>query len=152
MTEDTRKVIRHSLTQLLSRREHGYHELIQKLGQKGFESSEIISVLDKFREANIQSDVRFVEMHVRNSVSKGQGLQRAKDTLRQLRVSDDDFQSAMLDIEVDWFDLALKAKRKRFGTERPKDRKEKAKQQRFLQYRGFSFEQIEHALTSTDDP
>lgn len=152
MTEDIRKVIRHTLTQLLSRREHGYDELIQKLKQKGFVEDQFIDVLDKFRDADIQSDERFAEMHVRNGIAKGQGLQRIKETLRQLRVTDVNYQAICHELDIDWFALAVKVRIKRFGTETPADSKDKAKQQRFLQYRGFSFEQIEHALTSTDDP
>ena len=44
--------------------------------------------------------------------------------------------------EIDWFALAVTVRCKRFGEAVPADFKERAKQQRFLQYRGFSHEQI----------
>lgn len=148
MTEDNHKVIRHTLTQLLSRREHGFNELLFKLQQKGFEVGEVLPVLQQFKEANIQSDSRFAEMHYRAGINKGQGQTRIKEVLKQHKIDDCDALAGFSEIEVDWFELAWVVKCKKFGELPPKDTKEKAKQQRFLLYRGFSYEQIEHALTN----
>ena len=150
--EDAEKDIRHAITHYLSRREHGYHELIQKLSQKGFTSNDIVPILDKFKDADIQSDVRFADMHIRNGANKGQGMTRIKETLRQLRVDDASLNLALQDVDIDWFSLAQRARLKRFGELLPSDTRQKSKQQRFLLYRGFSFEQIDHALTNTVDP
>lgn len=148
MTEDNHKVIRHTLTQLLSRREHGFNELIFKLEKKGFNQDDFLPVLHQFKQANIQSDSRFVEMHYRAGISKGQGPTRIKEVLKQHKIEDSDLFAGFSDIDVDWFDLAWVVKCKKFGELPPKDTKEKAKQQRFLLYRGFSYEHIEHALTN----
>ena len=48
--------------------------------------------------------------------------------------------------EVDWFELAKTTAQQKFGDNYPVDVKEKAKRIRFLQYRGFSFDQINYAI------
>jgi regulatory protein len=55
--------------------------------------------------------------------------------------------------EVDWVQTAREARRRKFGVSLPGDYHERAKQARFLQYRGFSSEQIRAALgPGEDDP
>ncbi len=51
--------------------------------------------------------------------------------------------------EVDWNALAAAARRKRFGAP-PADATERARQWRFLHYRGFTSEQIRSALGEED--
>lgn len=46
----------------------------------------------------------------------------------------------------DWFAQAGRVRQRRFGARPPRDYAERAKQARFLQYRGFTFEQIQRAL------
>jgi regulatory protein len=50
--------------------------------------------------------------------------------------------------EVDWFELAKNTAQLKFGSDHQVDAKEKAKRMRFLQYRGFSFDQINYALNN----
>jgi len=47
--------------------------------------------------------------------------------------------------------LATEVRLKKFGTAEPRDFKEKARQMRFLQYRGFEQEHIQAALTAHGD-
>ena len=148
MTEDKHKVIRHAITQLLSRREHGFYELLQKLAIKGFTQEDVFPVLSQFQQADIQSDARFADMQVRNGISKGHGVSRIREVLKQHRVTSDDITNAFSENSIDWFELALQVKQKKFGEAVATESKQIAKQQRFLQYRGFSFEQINHALTT----
>ena len=51
----------------------------------------------------------------------------------------------------DWAAIAREVRRKRFGVSPPGDYRERARQARFLQYRGFSAEQIRAALGPGDD-
>jgi regulatory protein len=48
--------------------------------------------------------------------------------------------------DVDWLATARAVRRKRFGAEPPRDFRERAKQARFLQYRGFTADQVRAAL------
>nr|WP_305845495.1 regulatory protein RecX [Photobacterium leiognathi] len=49
---------------------------------------------------------------------------------------------ALEDTDVDWFELCLKAKEKKFGDSLAADHPEKAKMVRYLQYRGHSMSAI----------
>ena len=55
------------------------------------------------------------------------------------------------DARFDWDALARETRVKRFGRSLPDDFKEKARQMRFLEYRGFGHDQIRRALESDDD-
>ena len=48
--------------------------------------------------------------------------------------------------DIDWYALARDVAKRKFGSQQPLDQKAKAKQIRFLQYRGFNFDQIKCAL------
>ena len=50
-------------------------------------------------------------------------------------------------IEIDWYLQAELAYNKRFGTRYIKDQKDKAKRMRFLQYRGFTMDEINEVVS-----
>ena len=52
---------------------------------------------------------------------------------------------------VEWTAAARASRIRKFGPEVPVDRRERAKQARFLQYRGFSSDQIRAALGPGED-
>jgi regulatory protein len=53
--------------------------------------------------------------------------------------------------EVDWLETIRAVRRKRFGPDLPREYAERARQARFLQYRGFDSEQIRSALELDGD-
>jgi regulatory protein len=63
---------------------------------------------------------------------------RLRQELMARGVADEYIEQALAESECNWQALAEQVRRKRFGGQMPKDFKEKAKQLRFLQYRGFS--------------
>ena len=124
---------------LLARREHSRFELINKLRKKPFsEQVDLGALCDKLEGLNYLSNVRFAEMLVRSRISRGQGEVKIRYELRQRGVSNTLIDMALLDAEVDWLLLAKQQREKRFGVQRPKDFKERARQSRFLMGRGFS--------------
>lgn len=151
MTDSDRKIIMDSITRMLSRREHAYAELIRKLQQKGFQTNAFVPVLEEYREAGIQSDARFAEMKVRAGAAKGQGPGRVKMDCQQWQVDEHLVEQAIQENEIDWFELALQVREKKYGIERISDRELRYKQMRFLQYRGFYQDHIEYALSVTEE-
>ena len=89
-------------------------------------------------------------MCIRDSVYKGHGERRIRQELNQKRVSESVIEKAFEEEPQDWFELAKQAAEKKFKGVKAKDQKEYAKQVRFLQYRGYSFEQISYALSNED--
>ena len=134
---------------MLARREHSQFELRQKLAELGAESSVIDTILYEFSTENWQNDRRFTEVFIRYSARKGQGALNIRQELKQRGITDKEMVEELL-AEHDWFDLAQQTRSKKFGEELPTERKEQARQLRFLQYRGFSSEQCWAALKNSD--
>ena len=132
--------------ELLARREHSRRELTRKLGSRGFPDDVVGTVLDELEQSGELSDARFTDTFVRSRVAKGQGPQRIHAELAQRGIGDAESDEALRGAEVDWLETIRAVRRKRFGAELPRDYAERAKQARFLQYRGFSIEQIRAAL------
>lgn len=126
---------------LLARREHSVTELITKL-KTDFEYDDIIIAIDKLIEKNLQSDQRFAENYLRYRSQRGFGYQKIRQELQERGVGAELISDALAESEIDWFTLAAAVRCKRFGEKEPEDYKERAKQQRFLQARGFTHEQI----------
>jgi len=140
--------IRVSALNLLARREHSLKELKTKL-QKRYSDSccgLIDDILCVIKEDNLQSDCRFAESFIRSRVNKGQGQYRIESELQQRGVTENDIYWAFQQEPIDWLQLARNVTHKRFGETPPLDLKERAQRCRFLQYRGFSNDQIEYAL------
>jgi len=70
--------------------------------------------------------------------------------IRQKGIADDLFNAAVEASETDWFSLAREVAERKFGRHPAADQKDRAKRMRFLQYRGFNFDQIKYALSATD--
>ncbi len=127
---------------LLSRREHSTYELTLKLKKRNFDMDEITAALDRLQQENLQSDSRFIESVVNSRVSAGFGPVKIKYELRQKGISVewvDDYFSGMT---VEWEQLMAAQRSKKFGQIIPVDYREKMKQARFLQNRGFSTESV----------
>ena len=71
--------------------------------------------------------------------------------MKQKGVADELINSTMQQAETDWFALAIEVRCKRFGEQSPDDFKDRAKQMRFLQYRGFTHEQITESFKLTNE-
>lgn len=131
---------------LLARREHSRDELVKKLKAAGFEQNATFDAIDALRKEGLQSDRRFVESFVSSRVRQGKGPIRIRADLAQRGVREPCIGSALTNADVDWCALASEIREKKFGREVPADFKEKARQMRFLQYRGFESDQIRAAV------
>ncbi len=137
--------------QLLSRRDHGEKELCTKLTAKGFSSEEVECTLELCRRHHYLDDLRFACSQVRQHAGKLHGELRVRQELRHKGIAEQVVDQALEQEPQDWFELARSAAQKKYKGIRAKDRAGYAKQVRFLQYRGFSFEQITYALGEPDD-
>ncbi|WP_371188448.1 regulatory protein RecX [Thalassotalea maritima] len=141
------KAVKKAAYNYLARREHSRDELKQKLRQKEFADSDIELVLDKLQEHDIQSDLRYAESMLRQRVAKGYGYAYINNELKQKGLHSRVIRQAFASEAVDWFELAQQVYQKRFADNAIVDQKDKAKRMRFLQYRGFDFEQISAAMS-----
>lgn len=148
MADDEASVdeVRARAIKLLARREHAPAELAFKLDQRGYPTALIETVLAELKEENLLSSRRYAEAMVRARAGKGHGPIRLRDELSGKGIEDTLIDDALDEAEVDWFELAVQVRRKRFGAGLPGDFPAKAKQMRFLQQRGFASEHIQAAF------
>lgn len=160
----------------LSRREYGRAELKQKLLDKEQDPDSIDTLLDEFAQKGYQSDYRTTLMLIRESIRKGRGRGRIRqefykknidmpsniDELIDMANTESEEFSEFVDEDedslvegVDWLKLAVTARTKKYGDHIPTEQKEKAKQLRFLQYRGFNgdvcFQALNYTLDTLDE-
>ena len=145
------KEVEAAAVRLLSRREHSTEELKRKLAAKGYPEASVAAVLDKLGKKKWVSDERFAANYVHHHARRGQGPVRIRAELRQQGITDAQIQQEITGGEQDWNGLAAEARRRKFGAELPRSAAERAKQARFLQYRGFNSDQIRAALKFDPD-
>lgn len=146
----------------LSRRELSAYDLKQKLLAKGCDVDKVNELLIEFAEKGYQSDERCAYMMIRESVRKNRGRTHIKNTLKQARLNlpygfDELIAQAGVSVlddengdeQVNWLKLATQARTKKYGDSIPTTPKEKARQLRFLQYRGFEMGVCLQALKMT---
>jgi regulatory protein len=131
---------------LLARREHSRLELERKLLARSFARSAVEETLDALEHSGALSADRYTESFVRSRFAKGQGPTRVRHELASRGVAEEMAGAAIADAQWDWLAAARRARVKRFGAQPPQTYAERAKQSRFLEYRGFTAEQIRAAL------
>jgi regulatory protein len=131
---------------LLAHRDHTQHTLSQKLKSKGYALSEIEPLIKELSLANLINDQRYAEQFIHFRREKGYGPLRIT-----LDLQNKGLDAAMIaqHLQINdnaWLNAVRKVWHKRFKGQSPVTIKEQAKQLRFLQYRGFTQEQINSLL------
>ncbi len=136
----------------LARREHSRAELHAKLQPYVQEGEDLDAVLDELEKRNWLSDARAASQMV--DAKRGRfGTQRISHELRQKGIAENLIDQAMPELRETELEAAREVWRKKFGT-LPQDQKEKARQVRFLQLRGFSLDTVLKVLklsSATED-
>jgi regulatory protein len=136
---------------LLAGRDFSRHELTERLLRKGYGAAVVDEAIANIVQEGFLREERFAEQFVTQRAGRGQGPLRVRLGLREKGVEADTIAQAMEGTETDWVKAAREARRRKFGPAPPADLRERAKQARFLQYRGFSSDQIRAALGPGDD-
>ncbi|WP_420791174.1 regulatory protein RecX [Enterovibrio gelatinilyticus] len=136
---------------LLARRDHSELELRQKLAQKQYPPEEIDTAIEHCYYHGWLDDKRFAEAMLRLGVSKGHGWQRICFDAKRKGITSAMLETAQENQQHDWYELAKELATRRFadldGVLPEVDFKQRAKWTRYLQSRGFSFDQINYALS-----
>ena len=132
---------------LLARRDYATADLRSRLCDGGFDAQSSDAVIATLEEQGVLNDARYAQNYVAYHVGRGQGPLRIATELRRKGVP-----GALIDAALaagpDWAALARRLRAARFGAP-PSSWPEKARQARFLQYRGFSADHI-RAATGAD--
>lgn len=134
----------------LARRDFAREEMAGRLRRKFGEAAPVEAVLQWLEEQGFLDEARFAHAFVRSRVERGQGELRIRQALSRRGIPDAVMDEALEAQDCDWFALARSVHQRRFRRGPGADRKEKARQLRFLQYRGFSSEQCFAAVEAAD--
>ncbi len=132
---------------LLARREYAAGELKAALARKGYAADMVAEVVAELAGERLLDDERYAGALVRQLASRGQGPSRIRQQLTEAGICAEQASRA-LDEGPDWHALAREVRLRKFGAEPPADWPSRARQMRFLQYRGFS---NDHIGTCLDD-
>jgi len=135
----------------LARREYGQLELEQKLIVAGFAPVTANETVGKLTGDGLQDDRRFIDNFAHSRISQGKGPVRIRQELGERGLYAGLIDEVLEDVAEDWFALARLVRHKKFGPELPREFKQKARQMRFLQYRGFETSQVQAALSPHGD-
>jgi regulatory protein len=130
---------------LLGRREYARGELAAALQRKGFQPQPIGEALSEMAGEGLLNDNRYAESLVRQLAGRGHGPARVRQALVEAGIAAELITST-LEAGPDWHQLAAEVRQRKFGAGKPKSWPERARQMRFLQYRGFSTDHIRSAL------
>ena len=148
--ETTPRQVRDAALRLLTGREHTARELRRKLLARGYPEELIDPVLEGLLEEGLLSEERFVEGFLHSRFDRGSGPLKIRAELHA-RGAAESVVAELLDArERQWTQLAREVRHKRFGADVPADARERARQMRFLQRRGFTAEQVRAAFEDDD--
>jgi regulatory protein len=130
---------------LLARRDYCSFELTARLLSRGFEPDAVQAAVAELRERHYLDDDRYVRQFVEAHARRGLGPVRIRQELSELGLSSELTEHSLAQYG-DWPALARAVRARRFGAAVPRTWPDKARQARFLQYRGFSNDDIRSAL------
>lgn len=135
---------------MLSRRDYSTIELQRRIARRIRETEKdsptapecLPQVIECLLESQYLDDNRTIYSFFRSYLNKSYGPLRIRQELRLKGFPSEIIERLFEEDETDWYTLCQEVHEKKFGTGKPKDFKEKAKQIRYLQYRGFTSEYI----------
>ncbi|HEX9813092.1 MAG TPA: regulatory protein RecX [Burkholderiales bacterium] len=132
----------------LARREHSRAEVVAKLRRKGCDARIAADVVAALAAENYLSDERLAEVVARSRRRRGYGPMRIRKELERKGLADEAIERWSDARSKEWLAELERVRRRKFGARPPSSFAERAKQARFLQQRGFTYDQIQQALSS----
>lgn len=139
---EDRVYLRKTAMDYLARREHSEQELTRKLTARGFGEVLVETAVAELVVDGLLSDARFAEAFVNSRFQRGSGPQKIRMELRERGVAAELVSLSIEAFDDQWGQRVRAVREKKFGAALPGDFKERSRQMRFLQQRGFTSEQI----------
>ena len=136
---------------ILARREHSVAELREKLQSREFPADEVEQTLSALLADGLLSEQRFIDSFLASYTRRGHGPLWLRAELERRGIDAARIATALAEQTVDWAAQARTVREKRFGPDQPADYKDRARQSRFLQYRGFTSEHIRQVFSGDDE-
>lgn len=151
---DAQQRTRLAAVALLARRDFACQELAGRLQEDGHAAEAVAAVIAELTAGRILDDSRFAAQYVAYHADRGRGPRRIAMDLSVRGVAQVHIEAALAS-GPEWSALAREVRIRRFGLALPESWAEKARQGRFLQYRGFSSDHVRSALgpdSESEDP
>ncbi|HXS52214.1 MAG TPA: recombination regulator RecX [Usitatibacter sp.] len=148
MTARAQPSLKARALRLLARREHSREELERKLAPHAQQGEDVEALLDEMVKRGWLSDARFAEQTIRSKARRFGPLKLAQQ-LRAKGVDEETIARGFRAAAADGISSLESVWKSRFGVPAP-DQRERARQARFLQGRGFPLEDVMRFLTSVD--
>ncbi len=133
---------RNKAMDLLARREHSEQEIRHKLQSREFEEDAIEKAIEGLKKDGLLSDERFAEAYVNQRFNAGYGPLKIRYELQQKGIDSELIDNCLMPLEDEWPQSMRQQRARKFGMDPPEDYRERVKQARFLQNRGFSPESV----------
>jgi regulatory protein len=130
---------------LLARRDYASGELRERLEAKGYDGAVTATAIAELVAGGALNDARFAENYVTYHAERGQGPVRIGADLKARKLPGEVIDTVLAE-GADWHARAQLVRVRKFGRALPESWREKSRQARFLQYRGFSSDHIRAAL------
>jgi regulatory protein len=114
--------------------------------KKGCAEAIAAEVVRQLEAERLLSDDRFMESLIQARRNRGYGPLRIQKELQEKGVAPEAIAGWLDATSREWVDDIRRVQRKKFGGRIPKSYAERARQARFLQYRGFTYDQIQQLL------
>jgi regulatory protein len=114
--------------------------------KKGCAEAIAAEVVRQLETERLLSDDRFMESLIQARRNRGYGPLRIQKELQEKGVAPEAIAGWLDATSREWVDDIRRVQRKKFGGRIPKSYAERARQARFLQYRGFTYDQIQQLL------
>lgn len=131
---------------LPAKKNYASGEMHRQLSRLTESTGDIESVLRRLTDNHALDDARLLAYLADKHVKKRHGPTRIKQEMRQKGFPAALIAQEIANREIDWYQLAKEARSRKFGDALPTEPKEKNKQIRHLQYKGFSMDMIVEAL------
>jgi len=141
--------LRERALRLLARREHGRIELEAKLRAHALPGDDLEALLDDLSRGKLLSDERYAESRA-ETLSRKFGATRIAHELRARGLDKGLAEQATRVARIPEVERAREVWRRKFRAA-PRTSEERAKQMRFLQSRGFSFDAVRAVVGRGDD-
>ena len=141
--------LRERALRLLARREHSRAELGRKLAAHAGPEDNLEALLEDLQRRKLVSDERYAESRA-HTLSRKFGVARIARELRAKGLDKGLAESTAAAARATEVERARAVWLRKFRTA-PETREERARQMRFLQSRGFSFEAIRAVVRSADE-
>ncbi|RMR40776.1 recombination regulator RecX, partial [Pseudomonas savastanoi] len=107
----------------------------------------IDAALDRLVEEGLLSESRYLESFVSYRARSGYGPVRIREELNQRGLQRADIEQALRECGIDWQEKLHELWQRKFAGALPVDARERARQGRFLSYRGYPLDMIGRLLS-----